>query len=183
MAKQGSCHRARTPVPRAATAPPPGVPTDPYAPGHVARHHPRLLAVRISVRPMARAVSGVRGVEYPARGAHAARSRGGSCPRDARRGGRWDARRRRWPGRREAAAAPAQRGWRDRDQAPVDGGRRARPRARGRLGAGLARAAGRVAGDRQVDAHEHGARAPGAERSSHAVRERGGVGRAGPVAR
>ena len=55
------------------------------------------------------------------------------------------------------------------------------------LGGGLVPGAlvllGGSPGDRQVDAHEHGARQPRGGRTAHAVRQRRGVRRAGPAAR
>ena len=63
------------------------------------------------------------------------------------------------------------------------GHRRARSRAGRRARSGRAGAAGRLAGDRQVDADEHGARQPGRSGTAHAVCERRGVRRAGEAAR
>ena len=89
---------------------------------------------------------------------------------------------RRASGRVEAPDAAAG-GRRGPGRAHVHGHRRARPRARRRPRAGLAGAARRLAGDRQVDAHEHGARPPRGGRAPHALRQRRGVRRAGPPAR
>ena len=69
-----------------------------------------------------------------------------------------------WRRRTEARATPAERGRRRAGGAHEHGHRRARSRAGRRTRPGRAGAAGRLAGDRQVDADEHGARQPGRRR-------------------
>ena len=128
----------------------------------------RLLRVRGADAQVARPVPVVRRVEHAGRGARPERRR----PRGARR--RAGGRRRPVPaarGQRRARAAPAHRDRRARH------GPRRRPRAR------LARPARRLAGDRQVDADEHGPRPPRRGRARHALRLRRGVGGADPPAR
>ena len=144
----------------------------------------QLLAVRLPVAAVARPVPRLRGVEYAAGGARAAARLGRALGRQA--GGRprqetGRAQRRR--SGRQAPPASAEGRGRSPARAHVDGDRRARSRARGRSRARIGRAARRLSGNRQVHAHEHGAGPPSAGRSSHVVREWGGVGRAGQAAR
>ena len=95
--------------------------------------------------------------------------------------------------RRSARAAPpaagpagapvaAARGQRRARAAPAHGDRRARHGPRRRARARVARPARRLAGDRQVDADEHGPRPPRRGRARHALRLRRGVGGADPPA-
>ena len=109
--------------------------------------------VRRADAQVARALPVLLGVEHARRGARGAR-----------------------PGRARAAPAaapgapgPAARGQRRARAAPVDRHRRARPRPRRRAGARLARPPRRLAGHRQVDADEHGARAPGRRRAARTL--------------
>ena len=119
--------------------------------------------------PSGTASARLRGVEHARRGGRARRRRAA-----ARRGG--GARRRRARGARARRCALREVEARRRVDAPEHRHRRARPRARRRARAGLAGAARRLARDRQVDAHEHGARQPrGAghgARSTSAARSR-----------
>ena len=115
---------------------------------------------------LARAAARAAGVEHAGRGARVAAAGVRPGPRAAAAG----ARARRAAGRARATSAPPSVArLRDRH-------RRARPRARRRARARLARAARRLAGDRQVDADDDGARPtsprPAGARSTSAARSR-----------
>ena len=118
--------------------------------------HPRLLAVRLSVAAVARPVPRLRGWNTLVEERIPARAGGQGLGGGARWRARGAAGRERPEARcRARCARSAQPGG-----AHVDGHRRARPGARRRARPRLAGAARRLAGDRQVDAHEHGARPP-----------------------
>ena len=121
----------------------------------------RVHRVRHDLRPVARALPGLRGV------------------RDHGRGSRTGARRQACPG--TAAASPRRRRRRGVG-ADLDRRRRARPRARRRARAGVARARRRRARRRQVDAAADRARRRLAD-AARAARHGRGVGRAGEAPR
>ena len=137
------------------------------------RHRLRLLGLRARVRQVARALPGVRRVEHDGRGSPA-RARPGRRP--ARPGGS--------AGGGGAPVKPVPLRSVQAPQRPplLDRHRRARPRAGRRPGAGLAGAAGRLAGHRQVHHHHGHAGQPGRRRAQGALRVGRGVGGPGSPA-
>ena len=134
------------------------------------RHDLRLLGLRPSRRQVARPVPGV--LEWnslaeeraPARGP----ARSGATRRSAAAGGR--------------TATPSRRRCGPRTPHP-DGHRRTRPSPGRRSRARIARADRWLAGDRQVHAHDDGARAAPGRGPHDALRQRRGVGGADPASR
>ena len=138
------------------------------------RHRLQLPRLRASEPQVAWALPRVRRMEL---------ARGGGACRAGRPGGTGQRPRRRRLERPGAASGGAARRAGAEGRAPEDRNRRVRPRPGRRPRPGLARPDRRLAGDRQVDPHQRGARQPRRGRAQGAVRVGRGVRGPGQAAR